>query len=314
MLLPVKFMLFLLYFYKMIVKIVNMSPRAMRNRVFDAITPQALKKHLPEHGRLLANAASYSRELMAPALFTTAAKGMKGAGPALLRVGKELLDGYDGYMAEKAKDFKTAKPTIPNLAAFRKAIYLQGRPIKEALKDTVGAVLDRETDQVAQIADQIGNLRNGDLSPGYVMINVARNYNLKRIRQFYKGFLPEGQEPKSRPSGQAKTVIMGAHQILESAGTLDKHPTVRRVLSGLGIAATVGSFVDTVASMEKEHLSTEYDTESLGMVDGFALGIARYATRNMPNVEITPTNLSLLPDIDVAQFPSPGGESLEAAA
>ncbi len=279
-------------------KIVNMSPRGARNKVFDILTPSHLKEVFKTKGRIIGNGISYTRELESPVLLMTAALGIKGVLPGIFRAAKLILDGYDGYAAEKDLEFKTAKPNLVGLKELRKDIWTTTRPLSVSLDDAAGGTLDHEADQIAQVADQIGCYINGDLNPAYLLLNIGRNKSLKNIRRFYSEISNAdlaNKEIKSKAAGQFKTLIMDSHQTAESFGWLDKVPKLRAPFAVLGAAAITYSYVDAVSAAETNYLSKTYDTSSLGKLDGFMIGCARYATRNMPNVDITPTNLMLLP-------------------
>ncbi len=270
-----------------------MSPRGARNKLFSALTPQTMKDIFHSHGRVIGNAISYSREMESPFLFYTAARRKKGPLSGLMRVLKLVGDGLDGFIAAQDKDFKTATPEIVSLKQFRSNVWIHGHPIIDTLRNTAGAALDHDTDQIAQMSDQIGNFFARDLKPSYVALNIGRNLLIKRFRAFYTDL--GGEAINSLPSGQAKTLIMDTHQAAESFGLIESRPAVRSTFTAIGMAATTYSFVDAVSSMEKTHLLKDYDTEKLGMLSAFTLGVSRYASRNMPNVEIMPAYLDKLP-------------------
>lgn len=265
-----------------------MTPRAARNKGFDAVTPGSLKSVYRKHGRTIANEISFSRILMAPLLFTTATAGNKGRMSGALRAIKTVFDGYDGYVAEQDEGFATAKPHIMNLKQLKHAILARNRPLADVLHDTAGGPLDHQADQVAQFADQLGNVLGRDLNPLYVALNGSRNALLKRIRAHY--FELTGKTPHSRPAGQAKTVIMDTHQMAESFGWLQHAPQARAAFTVAGAAAISYSFVDAVSALERSYLADRYDVSELSTTDCFLLGCARYAARNWPNVEVYPTH------------------------
>jgi hypothetical protein len=238
----------------------NMLVRDIKNRAFDALTPDALRPVYKEHGREIANAESGARIVAAPYFAWTAATGRKGLIPGLARVIKMVNDGHDGFVAEQDKEFGKVKPTIfsageMTMTAIKGLRDGQGfDAIMHALHETDGKTLDQAADKVAQVADQIGGAINGDLSWRYVGLNVARNAWINRgVRPTYKALGVEGAGGATAIS-QIKTCVQDGHQALEAFGVLDHAPQVRKAAEVIGVSLVMYSAADIMLHNEAAYL------------------------------------------------------------
>jgi len=121
---------------------------------------------------------------MAPALLYTSANGIKGTGPALMRFTETASDGADGYCAEQDLNYESAKPYITEGGEFVRAVFsavlaanpnsVKKRRLYNVLDATDGGAIDPFSDKIAQLADQTGNVMNGDLPALYLATNAAR--------------------------------------------------------------------------------------------------------------------------------------------
>lgn len=242
-----------------------MSVRDVKNQAFDALTPEAMRPLLYSHGRELANAESTARIILAPYLFYTAATGKKGFVPAAVRVAKMISDGHDGFMAEQAHDFKTAKPDVFSVGGLAKAVVHETRARKslrgkfdgvvEALHRTDGKALDQLADKWAQVADQLGASVHGDLTWHYTGLTVARNAWINRgVRPTYRELGVEGASGATAVS-QIKTVIDDGARAIEAAGLFEHAPQVRKVAEVVGATLTMYSAADIMIQNETAYLN-----------------------------------------------------------
>lgn len=241
-----------------------MSLQAMKYAAFEAVTPQFLKEIYAEHGREIANAESLARIPLAPYLLITAAFGVKGVVPALVRVGKAAEDGHDGYVAHQDREFGKVDTTIPGaLGAIQEtaSVVLGPGDIRGKLKSFVdvlhdidGPKLDADCDKFAQVADQAGGLIHGDVTPLYFGSNLARIAWIDfGVRPAYRKL---GIKASATPISQGKTLVQDLTQAAEASGVLDRFPTARRVLSAAGIGVTALSAFDIMRVAEQKYLDT----------------------------------------------------------
>lgn len=272
--------------------------RDARNRAFDAFTPRVLDEPYLKHGRKLANALSLSRIAIAPILFAGSALRLRGRAHGVVRVVKTLTDGYDGFMAEKDQNFATAKPSINTLKQLlgelkniKKTPRTNGQTAAGAichlLEETNGAVLDRDTDKVAQVADQAGATISGDMQASSLILTLIRNGFFDSSREMYMG-LGIKSAAKAGVWGQYKTLALDTHLALTAFGTLDRTPMAKKMLSYGVMALTAYSAYAGVADMERQYLeSSGHCTDDMPNHELFSIGVARTLTANLPNVEIS---------------------------
>jgi hypothetical protein len=230
-----------------------------------------------------------------------AARGRRGPIDGSIRLGKIISDGYDGYQAEKDENFKTAKPTIRSLGhlmtSFRETIATKDTPeakLRKAIRilnDADGAVIDRDTDKVAQVMDQAGAIINGDMSTGSLVLSILRNRLYDRSRQMYFELGVENAS-KAGPIGQYKTVLLDTYLALTAFGALDKSPRLRHALSLGTMFLTAYSAYSGIADMEQKHLTNNgYDTSDVPTHELFFSGVVRTATSHTPNIVVLPARL-----------------------
>jgi len=283
----------------------NMSARDSRNQLFDRMTPKAWKDQFIEHGREIATGISLGRVAMAPVIGFTAARGIKGVAPAMLRGLKIVSDGYDGYVAEKAGNHKTAKPQIktgPKMLAEVGKVGLSRRPVtdkianfRSVLRDTDGGAADRDFDKFSQAADQLGCVINRDLTSWSFALNMARIGLIDfGVRPTYSALGVE--QIGATKVSQAKTVVHDSHQLLESTGVFDRFPVGRRVLEVASAAMTAASAVDIMRQCEEQYRINQNQPEeqsttrlclyALSRTIHHALGVTTSAPQpELPSVE-----------------------------
>jgi phosphatidylglycerophosphate synthase len=281
---------------------INIGMNKLRDKLFAAMTPSPLRRAYEEHGREIANAISYSRELIAPYLFYTAAHGTKGVFPGSVRLLKALSDGYDGFVAKKDKEFASSEPSIKNLREFRgnlirtlmdknTGVKKKSAVIWRLLGDTDGAIFDQLTDKSAQKADQAGNFINGDVPGYYLFGTLFRNWSYDRLRTIY-GELGVEDSGTATSSGKAKTLMYDAHQTLESFGALENRQSLRNILIVGGAVLNIASAVSGITQLEKKFLSqNDWDTSSATRAELLTLAAARLLCSHNPNIEIGPANM-----------------------
>lgn len=218
-----------------------------------------------EYGRRIANGLTLSRAAVAPALFATAALGIKGKIPSGLRAAKIISDGLDGFVSEKDKQHKAAKTSIKSggemLLATKDALKTMThdalfgtQKLIWVLDKTDGGPADRDIDKVAQLAEQVGATLHGDLPLSYLLVNIGRIGLIDGgVRPTYEAL---GIKTGATELSQLKTNVQDAHQFIESTGFLDAYPVFRKPLNAIGICITIASGIDIMQSYERQYLET----------------------------------------------------------
>ena len=276
-----------------------MSPAGLRNKLFETITPKALKPVYYEHGREIANGISATRIISAPYLFYTAAAGKKGVIEGVTRITLWIGDGLDGFIAKHDKDFTNAEPTVKSLSKFvggMASIGKSGAKSSEKLRaawtllgDTDGATFDPLTDKSAQEADQAGSSLFGDMPLKFTAGTLVRNRILDASRDMYESHKVK-QAGKAGIWGKSKTVAFAVHSTAEAFGVLNKHTNVRKSLIYGGAVLNAVSAGANMINLERQYLANQgYATDPMTRPELLALGAARLLTAHMPNITIEPS-------------------------